>query len=111
MNHQAQVIFDHGKPAFVVVPYQDYVALTGEEFTQKEEDAEFVPFRVGDFIHNPIKAARIEAGISQEDLASRLSVTQGYVSKIERRGHKVTERLIKRVKAVLETSMTTDEDL
>lgn len=102
MNQQAQVIFDQGKPVFVVVPYRDYIALTGEDLVQKEGDAEFVPFQVGDFIRNPIKVARIEAGISQAELAIRLDVSQGYISKIEGHGHTVTERLMKRVKAALE---------
>ncbi|MBF0371782.1 MAG: helix-turn-helix transcriptional regulator [Magnetococcales bacterium] len=102
MSQRAQVIFDNGKPAFVVVPYQDYVALTGEDLAPTEDDAEFVPFRVGDYIQNPIKAARIEAGVSQTALADKLEVSQGYISKIERRGYRVTERLMERVKIALE---------
>ena len=103
MNQQAQVIFDQGKPAFVVVPYKDYVALTGEELVQNERDAELVPFQVGDYIQNPIKVARIEAGISQVELATLLGVSQGYISKIEGRGYSVKDKLMKRAKAALET--------
>ena len=101
MSQQVQVIFDHGKPVFVVVPYRDYVALTGQELMTDEDDAELVPFQVSDFIGNSIKVCRIEAGISQGELAERLGVTQGYISKIERRGHKVTDRLMQRVKEAL----------
>ena len=54
---------------------------------------ELLPFVVRRYVENPIKALRIEAGVSQEELAQRLGVPQGYISKVERPGHKVTDRL------------------
>jgi ribosome-binding protein aMBF1 (putative translation factor) len=99
MKTKPQVIFDNGKPAFVVLRYEDYIRLAGED--AQPNDNEFVPFVLGDYIKNPIRVARIEAGLSQQELASLLAVTQGYVSRIEGRNFKVTNELLNRVKSTI----------
>lgn len=102
MSAKPQIIYEHGKPAFAVIPYEDYLALTTKKGkAANDDDEEFVPFVLGDYIKNPVRVARIEANITQEELATRLGVTQGYVSKIEGRNYKVSEKLMKRVKAAL----------
>lgn len=100
MSAKPQIIYEHGKPAFAVIPYEDYLALTGGK-AANDDDEEFVPFMLGDYIKNPVRAARIEAGVTQEELAARLGVTQGYISKIEGRNYKVSDKLMKRVKVAL----------
>ncbi len=101
MTSKAQVIFDNGKPAFVVLRYQDYVRLTGEKPTQEPDKAEFVPFVLGDYIKNPIRLKRIECGLTQESLAKLLGVTQGYVSRIESRNFKVSTNLMDKITAAI----------
>jgi ribosome-binding protein aMBF1 (putative translation factor) len=101
MNRKAQVIFDNGKPAFVVLPYRDYLKLTGDAPKQEIDKAEFVPFILSDYVKNPIRLKRIEAGLNQQQLAKLLKVTQGYVSRIESRNYVVTDALMERVKTVL----------
>ncbi len=101
MTTKAQVIFDNGKPRFVVVPYADYVALTGNAAKPLPGDNELVPFVLSDYIKNPIRVMRIEAGINQEELAQRLGVTQGYISRIESRNFQVSAELLARVNAAL----------
>ncbi|MGH8501343.1 MAG: helix-turn-helix domain-containing protein [Gammaproteobacteria bacterium] len=93
MNEKVQIIYENGKPAFAVLRYEDYAALAG-----RGNDDELIPFAVGDFIRNPIRVLRIEAGLRQEQLAERLGVSQGYVSRIEGRNFKVTDAMLKRVK-------------
>ncbi|HTY99962.1 MAG TPA: helix-turn-helix transcriptional regulator [Rhodocyclaceae bacterium] len=98
MNARPQIIFDDGKPAFAVIPYAEYVALTVNKAKRpKSKDDELVPFVVSDYISNPIRATRIEAGLTQKELAKRLNVTQGYVSKIEGRNFDVPTMLMDRV--------------
>ncbi|GAB6040802.1 helix-turn-helix domain-containing protein [Endothiovibrio diazotrophicus] len=92
-----QIIYDDGQPAFAVIPYEEYLRLTGKP----DDENELIPFQVGSYVENPVKAMRIEAGIRQEELADRLGVSQGYISKIERRSHKVTGRLMARVEEAL----------
>ena len=58
---------------------------------QDNED-ELVPFVVAEYIKNPIRAARIEAGVTQSELAQRINVTQEYIKEAEKRNlatHKV----------------------
>ncbi|MCX7170499.1 MAG: helix-turn-helix transcriptional regulator, partial [Proteobacteria bacterium] len=97
MNARAQIIFDEGKPAFAVIPYDEYVALTVNKAKKpKTKDDEYVPFVLNDYIKNPIRVARVEAGLTQKELARRLKVTQGYISKIEGRNFDVTPALMDR---------------
>jgi ribosome-binding protein aMBF1 (putative translation factor) len=104
MSAKPQIIYEHGKPAFAVIPYEDYLALTTKKGKVANDDKEFVPFVMGDYIKNPVRVARIEAGVTQDELAARLNVTQGYISKIEGRNYKVSDKLMKRVKVALAES-------
>ena len=98
MNARPQIIFDHGEPAFAVIPYAEYVALTVNKARKpKTRGDELVPFVLSDYIKNSIRVARVEAGLTQAELAQRLKVTQGYVSKIESANFKVTPTLLERV--------------
>ena len=101
MTDKAQVIFNKGKPAFVVIPYDDYVALSGARARRARGKDEFVPFVLSEYIQNPIRVMRVEAGLNQSQLAKRLGVSQGYVSRIEGRNFKVSDRLLSRAKAAL----------
>lgn len=98
MSAKTQIIYEHDKPAFAVIPYADYMALIG---ISKDDDDEFVPFILNDYIQNPIRVARIQANLSQQELAERLNVTQGYISRIEGRNFKVSDKLMHKIKTVL----------
>ncbi len=95
MNSQAQVIYNNDKPAFVVLPYKDYLVLTGQQ--NLGDKPEFVPFVLSEYIKNPVRLKRIEAGLNQKDLAKLLSVTQGYISRIESRNYQVPSELLEKV--------------
>lgn len=97
MSTKPQIIYEHNKPAFAVIPYADYMELVGSS----NDDDEYVPFALNDYIQNPIRVARIQANLSQQDLAERLNVTQGYISRVERRNFKVTDKLMHKIKTVL----------
>jgi ribosome-binding protein aMBF1 (putative translation factor) len=98
MSAKPQIIYEQGKPAFVVIPYADYIEMTSPT---KSDDGEYVPFVLSDYIQNPIRVARIGAGLSQIQLAERLGVTQGYVSRIEGRNFKVSDILMLKVTTAL----------
>ncbi len=92
-----------GKDEYVLLPVAVYRTLKDQ--IEKElavyeagQDAEqaYVPFVLEDYVDNPVALARIKAGITQEQLAKRLGVSQAYVSQVERRSnitHKMLERL------------------
>ena len=58
-------------------------------------------FDPADYIDNPIALARIQMGITQEELAMRMGVSQAYISKIEAQDE-VTAKLLQKVKNALE---------
>lgn len=97
MSAKPQIIYEHDQPAFAVIPYADYIKLVGST----DDENESVPFVLSDYIQNPIRIARIQANLSQQDLAEKLKVTQGYISRIEGRNFKVSDKLMHKVKVVL----------
>jgi len=62
---------------------------------------DYVTFDPADYIDNPIALARIKSGITQEELATRIKVSQAYISKIETQD-KVTAKMLQKVKTALE---------
>jgi DNA-binding XRE family transcriptional regulator len=61
-----------GKPAFVVIPYADYVA---EHFAERELIPHDVVSRTVDGA-TPVRAWREHLGLTQADVAERLGISQ-----------------------------------
>ena len=95
----------NGKIEYVLLPVAAYQALRHqitEQLKQIKEDQEYEIFDPADYINNPVALARIQVGITQEELAKLMGVTQAYVSKIENQ-KKVTAKMIQKVtKAIAE---------
>jgi len=89
-----QIIYENERPAFVVLPYEEYMQLAAD-------DEELIPFDVADYITNPLKAVRIDAGMTQTELADLLKVSQAYIAKIEAPSYKPTDKLMKRVSVAI----------
>ena len=96
-----------GKPEFVLIPVAVYDALRDQiedELAGREaasdKGADYVPFKLEDYVDNPIALARIKANVTQKELAKRLGVTQAYISKVEHQT-KITPKLLGKVKAAL----------
>jgi DNA-binding XRE family transcriptional regulator len=104
MNLQTIKSMD-GKVACVLLPVAAYQALRHqitEQLKQATEDQEYKVFDPAKYIDNPVALARIQAGITQEELAKLMSVTQAYVSKIENQ-EKITAKMMQKVtKAIAE---------
>ncbi len=54
---------------------------------------QYVPFILEDYVNNPLALARINAGVSQKELAKLLKVSQAYISKLES-SNKVSAKVI-----------------
>jgi len=96
-----------GKPEFVLIPVAVYNALREQIVDEiagleaaADKSGDFVPFEVSDYVDNPLAVARMNAGLTQKELATRLGVSQAYVSKIERQAN-VTPKLLANVTATL----------
>lgn len=93
-----------GKAEYVLLPFNVYNALRNEieeALKKKHSGEDYVPFELTDYIDNPVALSRINTGITQEELAKRMDVTQAYISKLEAQS-KVTAKVLKKVKAALE---------
>ena len=104
MNLQTIKSMD-GKVEYVLLPVSAYQALRHqitEQLKQAKEDQEYEVFDPADYIDNPVALARIQAGITQEELARLMSVTQAYISKIENKD-KVTPKMLKKIRLALDT--------
>jgi ribosome-binding protein aMBF1 (putative translation factor) len=65
-------------------------------------NADYVPFKLDDYVRNPVAKARIEAGLTQVQLAKRMKVTQPYIAKLEAQG-RVSKEKLAQVRAALTT--------
>lgn len=107
-----------GKPEYVLIPFGVYKALQ-EEIEDElagveaavDRDRDYVPLVVSDYIKNPIRALRIEVGLSQKELAKRMKVTQAYISKVESRKYKVSGKLLTKARLALKTRAGTRNKL
>ncbi len=77
-----QIIRQDGKPAFAVIPYDDFLELAGEE------DKATIPHAVVGLVvengWNLLKAWRKHLGLSQGELATRAGISQPALSQMER---------------------------
>jgi DNA-binding transcriptional regulator YiaG len=95
----------NGQTEYVLLPFAVYKSLHKPieaeiaKYNQKSDD-DYVAFDPADYVDNPVALARYKAGITQEELATRLRVSQAYVSKIEGQ-KKVSPKTMLKVMAVL----------
>ena len=92
-----------GKAEYVLLPINIYNSLRSEisdALKQKHKHDDYVKFELTDYIQNPVALARINAGITQENLAKRMNVSQAYISKLETQTH-VTAKTFKKIKTAL----------
>lgn len=104
MNLQTIKSLD-GKVEYVLLPVAAYKALRHqitEQLRHSQENEDYEIFDPADYVDNPVALARIQAGITQEDLAKLMEVTQAYISKIENQ-EKITPKMLNKVKMALKT--------
>lgn len=102
MNLQTIKSMD-GKVEYVLLPIATYNALRPEILKQLKHSQDYdnyEAFDPADYIDNPVALARINAGITQEELAKLMHVTQAYISKIENQD-KITPKMLAKVKTAL----------
>ena len=96
-----------GQPEYVLIPVAVFNALrekiedeiAGLE-AAREKGGDYVAFNPEDYITSPVALARIKAGMTQEELARRMKVSQPYIAKLERQ-ERVTPKTLAKLKAAL----------
>ncbi|HAT2040433.1 TPA: helix-turn-helix transcriptional regulator [Legionella pneumophila] len=102
MNLQTIKSLD-GKVEYVLLPVAAYKALRHqitEQLRHTQENEDYEIFDPADYVDNPVALARIQAGLTQEELAKLMAVTQAYISKIENQEN-VSVRLLNKVHEAL----------
>lgn len=100
MNLQTIKSLD-GKVEYVLLPVATYHALRHQIIEQlKHTQDDYEIFNPADYVDNPVALARIQAGLTQEELATLMSVTQAYISKIENQ-ETVTTKMLTKVQQAL----------
>ena len=99
-----------GKAEYVLLPISVYRTLRAEingqlavRKTTRSKAGDYVPFELEDYVDNPITLARIQARLTQAELAKRMGVTQAYISKIEAQG-RVSSKVLLNAQAALAQS-------
>ncbi|MCG7757512.1 MAG: helix-turn-helix domain-containing protein [Nitrosomonas sp.] len=95
-----------GKDEYVLLPMAIYRVLKDQiekelAACETNQDEAYEPFVLEDYVDNPVALARIKAGITQEQLAQCLGVSQAYISQIERRDT-VTNKMLERVHSAIQ---------
>lgn len=97
MNLQVIKSID-GEIEYVLLPIQAYEALKPQ--INKVLAGDYVPFTVEDYVSNPVSLARINANLTQQELAKGLDVSQAYISKLESKD-KVSIKTLEKVKKAI----------
>jgi len=94
-----QIIKQNGKPAFAIIPYEDYLSIL-----PKEKDASIPHEVVGLVVKkgmNLVKAWRGYLGFTQKEVAKRASISQAALSQMEKSNNELrTATLEKLAKAM-----------
>ncbi len=102
-NNEVQIITQGGKPAFAVVPYDQWLELS------KQSDDAYIPHEVvGYQLKNEcslIAAWRKHKKLTQVELARRIGITQAALSQLEKQGSKPQANTLKKVAAALEVDV------
>ena len=99
--NNVQIIKQAGKPAFAVIPYDDFVKLIGTE--QKPEEPTIPHAVVGLVIKNNwplVKAWRKHLKMSQKSLAAKAGISQPALSQMENSNNLRTSTLEKLANAM-----------
>jgi ribosome-binding protein aMBF1 (putative translation factor) len=97
-----------GGQRFVLFPADDYARIEKDVqallrkhvAVSRAKKMDYEPFVLTDYVRNPVALARINAGVTQVDLAKRLGVSQPYIAKLEAQG-RVSKEKLEQVTAVL----------
>jgi len=79
-----QIITQHGQPAFVVIPYDEYIKLRRPYIP---DDSESVPHEVVGLMvkkgYTLLRAWREYLGLTQKEVAEKIGITQAAFSQME----------------------------
>lgn len=100
-----QVIKKKQKADYVIIPYDEFIAYANEDLIDAAYiqdvlsdpvEGQLLDFDFADYVDNPVHLKRLNAGLTQKELAEKMGVTQAYISKLEK-SESVTAKTLKKV--------------
>ena len=89
-----QIITEHGKPAFVVIPYKTFVHAYGKPKSLIPHD---VVNKMVDENISRIQAWREYLGFTQQEVAARLNISQAALSQMERKSARLRKNTLEKL--------------
>jgi DNA-binding XRE family transcriptional regulator len=101
-----QIITQNGEPAFVVIPYKEYLKIRRPFIP---DDGESVPHEVVGMTvmkgYTLIRAWREYLGLSQREVAGKMGITQAALSQMESGEKKLRKATLEKLAAALGVSI------
>lgn len=88
-----------GKDEYVLLPVNIYHRLRAN-IDRLLQEPDYELFDLKDYVENPVARLRIKAGMTQQQLAEQLAVSQAYISKIENQ-QKVSAKVLAKIRKLL----------
>ena len=92
-----QIIERDGKPAFAVIPYEEYLRMITQEASIPHEVAGLVIKRG----MNLVKAWRTYLGLTQSEVAKKAKISQAALSQMEKRENRLRTATLKKLAGAL----------
>ena len=105
VHTDVQIIRHSGKPVFVVVPYKQWLEITGQETVAVYIPHEVVGLQLKEDL-SLIAAWRKYKGLSQKILAEQMGISQPAMAQIEKRESKPQKRTLQKIAALLEVEIS-----
>ncbi|MFO1431160.1 MAG: helix-turn-helix transcriptional regulator [Candidatus Competibacteraceae bacterium] len=102
-----QTIWQDGKPAFVVIPYEEFVRLFPQTPRIPEGDAiphEVVKLHIQGNM-SMVRAWREYLGLTQEQVATSMGISQAALSQMENPGARLRRKTLEKLAAALGVSV------
>ena len=97
-----QYIQQNGKPAFVVIPYEEYIQLLPKEDTTIPHEVVGLVVKKG---MNLVKAWRTYLGFTQLEVAKKAGITQAAVSQMEKSDNPLKNATLEKLANAMDLSI------
>lgn len=97
-----QIIEQNGKPAFAVIPYDEYLKLLPDEDVTIPHEVVGLVVKKG---MNLVKAWRAYLGMTQTEVAKKAGISQAALSQMEKSGNKLRTATLEKLARVMDLSV------
>ena len=88
----------HNQAEYALLPIKLYRSLE-PQIKEAQLNDEFVVFNLDDFVTNPVANIRIKKGLTQKQLATKMEVSQAYISKLEQQSN-ISDKTLFKIKNI-----------